>query len=370
VPAAYKEGTVPPNWSRQAQPGFSLVELVIAMALGLLILVGAVALFRQGVDISYTVTQRADMQQNARTAVNLMARDLTVAGAALPPGGGIGLPKKTPPLAPSQRPRRACPIDTAADCGNLGGYPGDMLYYVTPGDGMFMVNGVPTDVVTIVFMDETLNLGETLENIEATASGTRIIVRPGDVAAINDPATGLKQGDVVLVWNQNGPAIGLVTHEPSGGNDFRLTPGSRDRLNFNHPGGSVDSGNIAFILDPPSGPTIPDTSAARIYIVSYFLDASNPGNPRLMRQVNAAAAAPMAENIDNLQITYDIIDNSGLVSAGLSNIAPASPAQIRKVNLELMARAPARGLFRRGFDRVTLRTSLSIRNLTYSDPYK
>jgi hypothetical protein len=141
-------------------------------------------------------------------------------------------------------------------------------------------------------------------------------------------------------------------------------------VRFNQPGvAPILTGTIARILNPPA-----DTSAVRVHVVSYYIDAlANPNQPQLLRQVNTAAAVPIAENIENLQITYDIIDNAGVVQAGVSGTQMVAlgvlPGQIRKVNLQLFARAPAQGLFRRGFDRVTLRTSVSIRNLTYSDPY-
>src|SRR3972149_3806175 len=108
--------------------GFILIELIVAMALGLIVLAGAVALFRQGVDISYMVTQRAEMQQNARVAINTVARDLSIAGTRLP-SGGIQLPGG----AGSTGSLRGCSM---VGCGLWGYLADNRLYAVTPGDGV------------------------------------------------------------------------------------------------------------------------------------------------------------------------------------------------------------------------------------------
>ena len=71
--------------------GFSLVELLVALTLSLLIMGSVMELFRQGVNASSVSRQRAEMQQNARVALNLMSQDLSMAGTGFPQGG-IQLP--------------------------------------------------------------------------------------------------------------------------------------------------------------------------------------------------------------------------------------------------------------------------------------
>ena len=71
--------------------GFSIVELLVALTLGLLIMGSAMELFRQGVSASSLTSQSGEMQQNARVALNLMSQDLSIAGTGLPQGG-IQLP--------------------------------------------------------------------------------------------------------------------------------------------------------------------------------------------------------------------------------------------------------------------------------------
>src|SRR4051812_4220700 len=80
--------TTPESNSRR---GFTLVELMVSMALGLLVMASLASLFKTGLNSTMLVTQRAETQQNMRAAVDLMVKDISMAGAGLP-SGGIQLP--------------------------------------------------------------------------------------------------------------------------------------------------------------------------------------------------------------------------------------------------------------------------------------
>src|ERR1035438_805372 len=78
--------------STKRESGFSLLEMVIATALGTIVLGAAVSIYIQGVNATWTVTQRAEMQQDFRAASNLLKSDLSLAGAGLGQGASIQLP--------------------------------------------------------------------------------------------------------------------------------------------------------------------------------------------------------------------------------------------------------------------------------------
>src|SRR2546429_7593998 len=69
------------------QRGFSLLELMIASAVGLVVIAAMTSLFKIGMDATFTVTQRAETQQNMRAAVELMTQDISLAGSGRPSGG-------------------------------------------------------------------------------------------------------------------------------------------------------------------------------------------------------------------------------------------------------------------------------------------
>ena len=71
--------------------GFTLVEMLMAVALGLIVLAATTQLFKGGMDATILVTQSSEMQQNVRSTLNLVAKDVSMAGSGLPPGG-LSLP--------------------------------------------------------------------------------------------------------------------------------------------------------------------------------------------------------------------------------------------------------------------------------------
>ncbi|MFZ0685755.1 MAG: prepilin-type N-terminal cleavage/methylation domain-containing protein, partial [Terriglobales bacterium] len=84
--------------STKHESGFSLLEMVIAMAVGTLVLGAAVQIYSQGVNATWTTTQRAEMQQDFRAASNALTKDLSMAGSGLGPGAAIALPSTTTPV--------------------------------------------------------------------------------------------------------------------------------------------------------------------------------------------------------------------------------------------------------------------------------
>ena len=76
----------------QETRGFSLIELLIAMALGIdCSRRHGRNSSRAGWMQSSLVTQSSEMHQNARASLNLIAKDVSMAGSGLP-SGGLALP--------------------------------------------------------------------------------------------------------------------------------------------------------------------------------------------------------------------------------------------------------------------------------------
>jgi len=160
--------------------------------------------------------------------------------------------------------------------------------------------------------------------------------------------------------------VGEITGIPNG---TTINFSGGDALNFNQTGpNSINSLNGTVL---GGGTTM---TACRLNVVTYFLQVPPAGGtvqtPRLMRQVNGLLAVPVADNIINLQVSYDVI-NSGLgtmtanqpdpISAGLS------PALIQKVNLWVMGQSlttagnQAQSMY--------LASSVSARNMSFCNSY-
>ena len=300
------------------------------------------------------ITQRAAMQQSARSAMDVMSRELALSGNGIP-GGGIQLPDGT----------GSVPSLFACDSGGCyvpspdNQYSGARLHALTTGDDKgAVVNGITTDIVTIAYRDPNSRLDE-YPLTEVSVSGNQIRFDTNTSPAYDDPATGVKSGDVLLLCNMNGCAAGAVTNVQAANGYVDL---DNDPLDINQPAATF--GNISSLMNPAS-----ETRAFRILVVTYFVDASNPEALRLMRQVNAHPPQVAAFNVENLQMSYDIFDqNSSTVTNDLSD-AGGTPNQIRKINMSIGARSPAESLFQRGYERLTLTTSVSPRNLRFRDLY-
>ncbi|MBI2839414.1 MAG: prepilin-type N-terminal cleavage/methylation domain-containing protein [Acidobacteria bacterium] len=74
-----------PGGKRQ-EAGFSLVEMLIATFLFLTVMAGMLALFNSQSKMARQTTQRADILANARSAMDLITKDVRMAGASLPEG--------------------------------------------------------------------------------------------------------------------------------------------------------------------------------------------------------------------------------------------------------------------------------------------
>ena len=352
---------------QNSEQGFTLLELLFAAALGLTLLATATVLFQKASAATEFVAARAILQQNARSAINSIATDISIAGTGLP-NGGVSLPDTTG----ANQPVFAC--EPAKCWVTQNAFLNNHLYAIQPGFNKGITLGtLTTAVVTVAYVDYSLNLSQyPLTNI--TPSGSQITVDARTAPSISDPAVGLRIGDLIMLYNANGSAMGVVTSLP-GANKVNFA--ASDPLHINQP--SASHGNIASILGGGGAAAIPPTSAARINLVTYFLDVS-PGPdgvlgtaddtpPRLMRQVNAQPPIPIAENIENVQFSYDIFDESTSTSTTNLSDANALPNQIRKVNIVVAARTDVFGKTQR-LHHTSLATSVSPRNLSFRDRYQ
>src|SRR5271155_1044986 len=132
--------------------GFSLVEIMVALGVGMIVIGSAMLLFSTASKMSFTVSQRVEMQQNTRAAINNITYDLRTAGTAMPQGGiplpsGAGISNTS--FACSTAP---CTPPSAAGNGyvNTNTFPGQMFYSLVPNTASgITITGRPSDSVTM-----------------------------------------------------------------------------------------------------------------------------------------------------------------------------------------------------------------------------
>jgi hypothetical protein len=134
------------------------------------------------------------------------------------------------------------------------------------------------------------------------------------------------------------------------------------------------------------------TIATRIWVITYYLkvlpdpSGAGAGTPVLMRQVNGRTPVPVAENVVNLQFTYDTYDSTGSLLAascdgGQTATPPVSPNLIRTINIKHMTlRSQLAGVQKTtsgastgaltGYQGYDVQTSISARNLSFTQRYQ
>jgi hypothetical protein len=170
---------------------------------------------------------------------------------------------------------------------------------------------------------------------------------------------GLAPGDLVLFsFTPN------VVAEVTAVNNNVVTFASGDVLNMNST--TAASGNLAHAVGAGTG--------TRILVITYYID-NTISPPRLMRQVSGHTPMPVAENLAYLQFSYDLFDDAtntpspDQADGGAGLTPPLLPNQITKINIKHMAMDSTLKGARGGYQGLDLETSVSARNLTYSNGY-
>jgi prepilin-type N-terminal cleavage/methylation domain-containing protein len=384
--------------------GFSMVELLVASSIGLVVVLTMTSLFKIGMDATFTVTQRAEVQQNMRAAIEMMTQDLTHAGAGLPTGGLQLATNGVSKYACDQT--GACYITNHSYPNNVGTGTPNYMYGILPGYGNGVqggltipnASGARDDSITSVYADYNFPLS----NFDFFAvNGTTVCAAlTGGPPATPAPTAGLPTnilapgglnvGDVLLFyvqsqgngttasgtsWTQTAAVGAEITSIATGGADpsgkcvgttWTLGFAAGDPLNMNQTAGA---NNLTSAFAAPGTMTV-----SRLNVVTYYLQVPAAGGtvqtPRLMRQVNGLSPVPVADNIINLQFSYDVIDAfTGYLSANLNNpiASGESPSLIQKVNIWVMGESLTSG--GKKSQSMYLITSVAARNMSFCNSY-
>ncbi len=407
------------------QRGFTLVELLVAMAITTIILGTTMMAMNDAIKATDSAAQISDLNNGLRTAMDMMVRDALQVGQGLPTGRTIGLPYGNN-SSPMQLPG---PIDSNFQLDGPSFCPPDpndatpdfvceQITAVVPGPGRGPVlteDGQPTDMITMVEADSAF------DQVPLTAFGANgasiTVALPDLVAPIdngksprglnitNGGADDIDAGDLIMLTKGSTSVLVQVTRQPVA-NSQQIFFDTADSLGLNQQGVSSLVGGVTVWNPSGTGAELRmqapadtaagtngliNTIATRIRLITYYLDVTtDPRRPRLIRRMNNghptnfdnALGTVVAFDVENLQISYDLtdgvnrtltnvrMDDADLDGSGRCNPRACSPNQVRKVNFVLTGRTRLPLRSTRQFAHKTLVTQVSLRSLAFVDRYR
>ncbi|MEW6323547.1 MAG: prepilin-type N-terminal cleavage/methylation domain-containing protein, partial [Acidobacteriota bacterium] len=342
------------GYGLEREGGFSLPELLVSLSITLVVTAAALTALQDANRTTQAATVMSDVNQNLRVGMNLLIRDLLLAGSRVPTGG-IPVPSG----------EGALPILRPGPTGSTLTFPPEWttLPAVSPGPALGQViNGVQTDVVTILYVDVRLDLG----TAAAIAEDGSSITLP-DTVAVDDPAAGIREGDLIMITNGLGNALQEVTAVE--GQQLIFAATAESGLNQRE----APQGSVLQLRNPDGTWPAGGVTATRIQMVSYYLEVPSSGPvtaPHLIRRMNYGEARAIAVGIENVQLTWDLVDGVTNPTNIDTPEPPQSPHQIRKANVYMAARAIQQYS---GLDQVlrgSLTTQVSLRNMAFVDRYR
>lgn len=302
--------------------GFTLVELMISLVLGLIVIGGVVSVLLSNKQSYRTNEGLSQIQESARSAFELMARDVRQAGAT----------------GCSNTDRIANVLDpTKSDWwgGNWFGIQGYDGGVVDPAVGVGAYTSPP--------VNNRINGTDSLQlqGIQGTPLAVEKHVSTSAMFFINAETTDLASDDIIIVCDFDHAVILQISSYNS----------SNVTLVHNSGNGSGSIGNCSKglgypTLCPPDGnnfyPYGPNSQISRFSAVDWYIGdngrATEGGRSLFRRRLGSAAsfsAEEMVAGVTNMQILYRVAGSNDFVTATTVNATPANWLNVNAVSVEL-----------------------------------
>jgi hypothetical protein len=380
------------------QDGFTITEMLVSSTVMLLVVGAALTTFKQGVAVNDAAAQLGDSTQNLRAGTNLLIRDLMMAGRIFG-AEGVALPTCTGHAAFFR------PGPVALTFNTVGVVINDTtttlnLPSITTGSQLGpVIKGSPTDMVTIMTVDEFMPIITTPaasptapQKQEGTIAddGKSVLLNvasPWLVADTVNDTQPMQVGDLVLFKTQAGNAIQTITSMDA--THVYFANNTNDPFHFNQ---SCASPNwpMAVVGNIPAsgscGTGVNDVcfkNAITMFhalMITYYVDnTTTPGTPRLTRQIQNFAPTALAGVVEDLDLTYDLVDAAlnptAVPSLPWTDNSQSPPVtynsnQIRKVNVHVGVRSEQMSKPTQDYVRNHITTSVDVRSLASVDRYK
>lgn len=341
---------------RHNQQGFSIVELMVVIAV-MMIITGAVfALLRDSLKISTTNMEMTDAQETLRVAHEYINRDLLNAGDGLNSINNIRVQQTfatnyltlnpiTDPSTPGILNLGILVSDNnvTANTAVLGTNPAVTV----------RSNPVLTDRLSILEIDPNF-VPISLAASAINANGNLITIAPADVSKF-------AKKEVYFVTSAVGGTFGTITNILNPASATPQLVFNADTLGLNTTGAGGQINTIS------AGGTLP-TSLCRMKIIHYFIDS----NGLLIRRVFGVKSVNftdsiIAEHVVSLQVRYllNLSDTNGNLVQPVAQLT-SSQEQVgsRQVEVTLTVETP-HAIHNGQRQQITMTTSTSVRNMQF-----
>jgi type IV pilus assembly protein PilW len=295
------------------QLGFSLVELMISITLGLFLMTGVVQMFIGSKQTFSSQQAVSRVQETGRLAVEFISRDIRMASyyGCFSPKDGTS---KTVDIVPSN-------LSIAGLHSNFG--VGVMGYK----NATTLPNGATTDLGATIKPIANTNIlvlrGADAQVLVGSAINTATEVYAHTKSAVVDGCVqGICNGSAVVVSDCSKARVFQVSAAPTI---------SAEKLTLQHAAGWGGGDNRFENFDKLSEVSLMKT-------VVYFLAEGN-GNakgPSLYQKVNKDAAVELVEDVENISFTYGI---TGTTYKKAEDMAATDWAKVTAIKIELLVRS-------------------------------
>jgi type II secretory pathway pseudopilin PulG len=380
--------------------GFSLVELLTAMALSLLMFAMTFVLVQQLDNTADVVGSMSDVNQNLRAAVNMVSRDLSQAGENIPlggiplPYGGTATSIKRPYPSTSTFPT---PLS------------GSALYMpvLIAGNGLGPSQGsgstaISTDVVSLIGVNQSSSFNQTV--VSTTSPNQPTFSSTSATITVSTTAAGyVSPGQLVMLRNANASCLlavssvntttGVITfahadttNDLMGVNQFPTVSGTTGAITSGPTSGTILQLETATVNSGKTTYAWPTTlTAYPISMMTYYVDSSTPERNLVKLTsmgTNACAAVSctnvVALGIDVMQVYYSLSPPAtlnGVTSDPTENPWPTTtdntntPNDIRKVVLNIVGETNHKNFANSQWYSKEIRNSVTVQNLDFYNKY-
>lgn len=267
--------------AKKSATGFSIVELMVAIALGLVITAAISTVFVTSKGTYTTQENLARLQENARFAVQFLIKDIRLSGH-------FGCLDEISPQTVNNTLKNPSGFSNNAQIPleGLDGSSSTPKWYPSGTAASLPSGAVSASDAITVRMADPANAANITNEMPSTSAEL-------DVSSVD----GFKEGDVIMVSDCASADVMQLTQIQSSSLKLQHAPGGEDATK-NPPWPGNETQKLSKAYSPPGGQIM------KFKTVRYYVANGASGNPALFRDTNGGAGEELVDGIERIKILY------------------------------------------------------------------